>query len=100
MSASLISRKPATQTAGKYYGGCWNDLGIPPNLLAVKHQFYDGMRGRTRMNDGTCSDWFDMGQGLRQGCILKQLVLNLFFAAMLMVAFEEFRKDEVMAEGN
>ena len=69
-------------------------FGVPPKMLAVIRQFHDGMRARVRMDDGTCSDWFDVGQGLRQGCNLAPLLFNLFFAAMLMVAVDEFSGDE------
>lgn len=51
------------------------------------------------MDDGTYSDWFDMDQGLRQGCNLAPLLFDLFFATMLMVSAEELAKDdEVTAE--
>ena len=69
-------------------------FGVPPKMLAVIRQFHDGMRARVRMDDGTCSEWFDVGQGLRQGCNLAPLLFNLFFAAMLMVAVDEFSGDE------
>ena len=74
-------------------------FGIPPKMLAVIRGFHDGMRARVRMDDGTCSDWFSVGQGLRPACNLAPLWFNLFFAAMLMVAFGEFENDEDLMEG-
>ena len=43
-------------------------LGIPPGMPAVVRQFHDGMRACVRSDDGGCSDMFDVGQGLLQGC--------------------------------
>lgn len=43
-------------------------FGVPHKMLAIIHQFHDGMRAPVRMNDRTCSDWFDVGQGLGQRC--------------------------------
>ncbi|CAB1104552.1 unnamed protein product [Ectocarpus sp. CCAP 1310/34] len=62
-------------------------------MLAVIRHFHEGMRARVRTDDGQYSEWFDVGQGLRQGCNLAPLLFNLFFAAMLMVAVAEFDKD-------
>ena len=44
-------------------------FGVPPKMLAVIGQFHDGMRARIRTDDGECSDWFGVEEGLRQGCI-------------------------------
>ncbi|CAB1103350.1 unnamed protein product [Ectocarpus sp. CCAP 1310/34] len=68
-------------------------FGVPPKMLAVIRHFHEGMRARVRTDDGQYSEWFDVGQGLRQGCNLAPLLFNLFFAAMLMVAMAEFDKD-------
>ncbi|CAB1110695.1 unnamed protein product [Ectocarpus sp. CCAP 1310/34] len=68
-------------------------FGVPPKMLAVIRHFHEGMRARVRTDDGQYSEWFDVGQGLRQGCNLAPLLFNLFSAAMRMVAVTEFDKD-------
>ena len=35
-----------------------------------------------------------MEQGLRQGCVLAALLLNIFFAAVVNVAFTRFKADK------
>ena len=45
-------------------------IGVPPQMIAVIRQFRDGMRACVRPDDGVCSDWFEVGQGLRHGCVL------------------------------
>ena len=69
-------------------------LGTPPQMIEVIRQFHDGMRACVRSDDGRCSEWFEMAQGLRQGCILSPLLINVFFAAILRVVLEIFSKDE------
>eukprot|EP00752_Nemacystus_decipiens_P014142 g12576.t1 len=66
---------------------------VPPKMLAVIRNFHYGMRPRVRMDSGLLSDWFEVLQGLRQGCNLALLLVNLFFAAMLLVCVEEFAAD-------
>ncbi|CAB1101371.1 unnamed protein product [Ectocarpus sp. CCAP 1310/34] len=51
------------------------------------------MRARVRTDDGQYSQWFHVGQGLRQRCNLAPLLFNLWFAAMLMIAVAKFDKD-------
>ena len=45
-------------------------------MIAVIQQFHDGMRACVRPDDGVCSDWFKVEQGLRQGCVLSTLFLK------------------------
>ena len=40
-------------------------IGVPPQKIAVIQQFHDGMRACVRPDDGVCSDWLEVEQGLR-----------------------------------
>ena len=40
-------------------------FGVPPRMLAAIRQFHDGMQACVRLDDGECSNKFDVGQGLR-----------------------------------
>ena len=48
-------------------------IGVPPQMIAVIRQFHDRMRAYVRPDDSVCSDWFEVEQGLRQGCVLSPL---------------------------
>ena len=65
-------------------------FGTPPQMIEVIRQFHNGMRACVRSDDGRCSEWFEVAQGLRQGCMLSPLLFNVFFAAILLVVLERF----------
>ena len=71
-------------------------IGVPPQMIAVIQQFHDGMRACVRPNDGVCSDWFEVKQGLREGWILSPLLFNMFFAAVLNVVLQRFSEDPII----
>ena len=62
-------------------------------MIEVIRQFHVGMRAYVRSDDGRCLEWFEVAQGLRQGCVLSPLLSNVFFAAILLVVLERFSKD-------
>ena len=68
-------------------------IGVPPQMIAVIRQFHDGMRACVRPDDGVCSDWFEVEQGLRQGGVLSPLLFNIFFAAVLNVVLQRFSEE-------
>ena len=74
-------------------------IGVPPQMIAVIRQFHDGMRACVRPDYGVCLDWFEVEQGLRQGCVLSLLLFNIFFAAVLNVVLQRFSEEPaILAE--
>ena len=68
-------------------------IGVSPQMIAVIRQFHDGMRAFVQPDDGVCLDWFEVEQGLRQGCVLSPLRCNIFFAAVLNVVLQRFSEE-------
>ena len=52
-------------------------------MRTVIRHFHKGMRARVRRDDGEHSEWFDVTQGMRQGCVLSPLLSNVFTAAVI-----------------
>ena len=72
--------------------------GVPSVMIDVIRQFHDGMRASVRMDDGELSEWFEVTQGLRQGCVLSTLLFNIFFAVVIEVVLQRFSEDYTILE--
>ena len=71
-------------------------FGVPPRMIKVIRMFHDGMRARVQLDDGDFSAWFNVCQGLRQGCVLSPLLFNIFFAAVIIVVLQRFAEDPLI----
>ena len=67
---------------------------VHQNMISVIRQFHDGMRACMRLSDRVCSWWFAVEQGLRQGCVLAPLLVNIVCAAVTKVASKRFKADK------
>ena len=69
-------------------------FGVPQKMISVIRQFHDGMRACVRLDGRVCPRWFDVEQGLRQGCVLAPLLFNIFFATVINVTSTRFKADK------
>ena len=53
------------------------EMGIPDHLTCLLRNLYAGQEATIRTGHGT-TDWFQIGQGVCQGCILSPCLFNLF----------------------
>ena len=52
-------------------------MGIPDHLTCFLRSLYAGQEATVRTGHGT-TDWFKIGKGVRQGCILSPCLFNLY----------------------
>ena len=53
------------------------EMGIPGHLTCLLRNLYAGQEATVRTGCGT-TDWFQIGKGVHQGCILSSCVFNLY----------------------
>jgi len=52
-------------------------MGIPEHLICLLRNLYAGQEATVKTLHGT-TDWFQMGKGVRQGCMLSPCFFNLY----------------------
>ena len=58
------------------------EMGIPDHLTCLLRNWYAGQEATVRTGHGT-TDWFQIGKGVRPGCILSPCLFN-FYAEYIM----------------
>ena len=78
-----------------YHNKLWKilkEMGIPDHLTRLLRNLYAGQKTTVRTGHGT-TDWFQIGKGICQGCILPPCLFN-FHAEYIM---QNARLEEVQA---
>jgi hypothetical protein len=74
------------------------DMGIPDHLTFLLRNLYSGQEATVRTGHGT-TDWFQIGKGVRQGCILSSCLFNLYTEYIMRNAGLEEHKLESRLPG-
>ena len=53
------------------------DMGMPDNVTCLLRNQYAGQEATVKTGHGT-TDWFQIGKGVHQGCILSPCLFNLY----------------------
>ena len=53
------------------------EIGIPDHLTCLLRNLYAGQEAPVRTGHGT-TDWFQIGKGVRQSCILSSCLFNFY----------------------
>ena len=64
------------------------ETGIPDHLTCLLRNLYAGQRATVRTRHGT-TDWFQIGKGVRQGCVLSPCLFNLYADDTTLMAESE-----------
>ena len=57
------------------------EMGIPDHLTCLLRNLYAGQEATVRTGHGT-TDWFQIGKGVRQGCICEAVISYYLFVAL------------------
>ena len=80
-SASLTTLQPLTVWITTNWK-ILKEMGIPDHLSCLLRNLYAGQEATVRTRHGT-TDWFKIGKGVHQGCILSPCLFN-FYSEYLM----------------
>ena len=58
------------------------EMGIPNHLTCLLRNLYAGQEAAVKTGHGT-TDWFQIGKGVRQGCMLSPCLYNLYAGCIM-----------------
>ena len=64
------------------------EMGIPDRLTCLLRNLYASQEATVRTGHGT-TDWFQIGKGVRQGCILSPCLFNFYAEYKMIEMLEE-----------
>ena len=73
-------------------------MGIPNHLTCLLRNLYAGQEATVRTGHGT-TDWFQIGKGVRQGCILSPCLFNFYAEYIMRNAGLDEAQAEIKIEG-
>ena len=74
------------------------EIGIPDHLICLLRDLYAGQETTVGTGHGT-TDWFQIGKGVRQGCILSHCLFNLYLGYIMRNAGLEETQAEIKVSG-
>ena len=74
------------------------EMGIPDHLTCLLRNLYAGQEATVRIGHGT-TDWFQIGIGVHQGCILSPCLFNLYAEFIMRNAGLEEAEAEIKIAG-
>ena len=76
------------------------EIGIPDHLTCLLRNLYVDQEATVRTGHGT-TDWFQIGKGVRQGCVLSSCLFNLYAEFIMRNAgLEEMQAGTKIARRN
>ena len=67
-------------------------MGISKTIVCLIRQLYEGQQSAVRLESGT-TDWFPVGKGVQQGCILSPYLFSLYTEHIMRAAKESPEKE-------
>ncbi|CAM9118947.1 unnamed protein product [Sphacelaria rigidula] len=95
----VIDLQKAHDSVDRYF--LWKIVarhGIPPQENFHHPPIPRRQRACVRVDSGETSEWFNVNQGFRQGCVIFPGLFNIFFAAMPTVTFDRLLINKAVAQ--
>ena len=91
--ASLTTAKHLIVWTTQNYGRL-RAMGVPEHLIVLLHNLYDSQEATERTEVGE-TDYFGIGKGVRQGCILSSTLINLYAENIMQEAGMDEAEEDI-----